>query len=207
MEFSFSSSARLCSRTEIVWKKCSIPSDFSNQILGCYIYLEAVSFLLVGRFITSLNVLGLCLLAVDGEPCDGAVGPSSSTTDDVTSAEDHHEDCSQGASMPNTDTSPNSTPQTLPASTQSAGSSSAAKPSDSATGAASFKVPSSSAQGSTSNPASSSSSSSSPALGEVNASGGGCGGSSNSTPGTTDGAKPRQQQAPSSGASDPLPPG
>uniref|UniRef100_A0A6D2XB74 E3 ubiquitin-protein ligase n=1 Tax=Takifugu rubripes TaxID=31033 RepID=A0A6D2XB74_TAKRU len=111
----------------------------------------------------------------------------------------------------NGDSSPskaaNSSAQTLPASSQAAASSSAAKPSDGATGAASFKAPSSSAQGSGTNPASSSSSSSSPALGEVNASGGGCESSSSSTPVPTEGAKPRQQQAPSSGASDPLPPG
>lgn len=171
--------------------------------------LQGLSFPFVVRFKSTLSVLSLSVLAVDGESCDAAVGLSSSTTDDVTSAEDHHEDCSQDAFMPDSDTPPNSTPQTLPASMQPAGSSFAAKPSDGATGAASFKAPSSSAQGSTNNPASSSSSTSSPspALGEVNASGGGCGSSSSSTPGTIDGAKPRQQQAPSSGSSDPLPPG
>lgn len=153
-----------------------------------------------GLLYLSVLVIGVCclsVLAVDGGSCDAAVGPSSSMTDDVTSAEDHHEDCGQDASMPDTDTAPTSSPQTLPASSSAAG----------ASGAASFKAPSSSAQESSTNPASSSSSSSSPALGEVNASGGGSGGSSSSTPVTTEGTKPRQQQAPSSGASDPLPPG
>uniref|UniRef100_H3CTL1 E3 ubiquitin-protein ligase n=1 Tax=Tetraodon nigroviridis TaxID=99883 RepID=H3CTL1_TETNG len=101
----------------------------------------------------------------------------------------------------NADTPPSSPPGTLPASTQ---------PSDGASGAASSKAPPSSAQGSSNNPASSSSTSSFPALGEVTAPGGGCasdGDGGGGTPGTADVAKPRQQQAPSSGASDPLPPG
>ncbi|XP_029687747.1 NEDD4-like E3 ubiquitin-protein ligase WWP1, partial [Takifugu rubripes] len=143
----------------------------------------------------------------DGESCDAAVGAPTSTTDDVTCAEDQRADGRQDASVADADAAPSSSAQTLPASSQAAASSSAAKPSDGATGAASFKAPSSSAQGSGTNPASSSSSSSSPALGEVNASGGGCESSSSSTPVPTEGAKPRQQQAPSSGASDPLPPG
>uniref|UniRef100_A0A674P817 HECT-type E3 ubiquitin transferase n=1 Tax=Takifugu rubripes TaxID=31033 RepID=A0A674P817_TAKRU len=150
---------------------------------------------------------GVSVLAADGESCDAAVGAPTSTTDDVTCAEDQRADGRQDASVADADAAPSSSAQTLPASSQAAASSSAAKPSDGATGAASFKAPSSSAQGSGTNPASSSSSSSSPALGEVNASGGGCESSSSSTPVPTEGAKPRQQQAPSSGASDPLPPG
>uniref|UniRef100_H2RZZ8 E3 ubiquitin-protein ligase n=1 Tax=Takifugu rubripes TaxID=31033 RepID=H2RZZ8_TAKRU len=148
---------------------------------------------------------GVSVLAADGESCDAAVGAPTSTTDDVTCAEDQRADGRQDASVADADAAPSSSAQTLPASSQAAASSSAAKPSDGATGAASFKAPSSSAQGSGTNPASSSSSSSSPALGEVNASGGGCESSSSSTPVPTEGAKPRQQQAPSSGASDPLP--
>ncbi|TNM96142.1 hypothetical protein fugu_015803 [Takifugu bimaculatus] len=109
----------------------------------------------------------------DGESCDAAVGAPTSTTDDMTCAEDQRADGRQDASVADADAAPSSSAQTLPASSQAAASSSAAKPSD----------------------------------GEVNASGGGCESSSSSTPVPTEGAKPRQQQAPSSGASDPLPPG
>ncbi|CAF98802.1 unnamed protein product, partial [Tetraodon nigroviridis] len=163
----------------------------TSQILGCFSCSRGLSSLFVGPSAP----------AVDGESCDAAVGPSPSTADDEAPAEDHQEDCSQDASVPDADTPPSSPPGTLPASTQ---------PSDGASGAASSKAPPSSAQGSSNNPASSSSTSSFPALGEVTAPGGGCasdGDGGGGTPGTADVAKPRQQQAPSSGASDPLPPG
>lgn len=163
-----------------------------SQILGCFSCSRGLSSLFVGPSAP----------AVDGESCDAAVGPSPSTADGEAPAEDHQEDCSQDASVPDADTPPSSPPGTLPASTQ---------PSDGASGAASSKAPPSSAQGSSNNPASSSSTSSFPALGEVTAPGGGCAsdgdGGGGGTPGTADVAKPRQQQAPSSGASDPLPPG
>nr|XP_033494611.1 NEDD4-like E3 ubiquitin-protein ligase WWP1 isoform X2 [Epinephelus lanceolatus] len=147
---------------------------------------------------------------VNGEPCDAAPEPSSSTTDVLPPADDH-EDCNQDATQPDPDIAPNSTSQTLPTSTQAptSSSSSAAKPIDgtaaaaaAAAAAASSSTFASPAQGATS----SSSSTSSPAIGEANASGGGGASSSSSATVTTDGAKPRQQ-VPSAGAPDPLPPG
>ncbi|XP_049420799.1 NEDD4-like E3 ubiquitin-protein ligase WWP1 [Epinephelus fuscoguttatus] len=141
---------------------------------------------------------------VNGESCDAAPEPSSSTTDVLPPADDH-EDCNQDATLPDPDTAPNSTSQTQPTSS----SSSAAKPIDgtaaaaaAAAAAASSSTFASPAQGATS----SSSSTSSPAIGEANASGGGGASSSSSATVTTDGAKPRQQ-VPSAGAPDPLPPG
>uniref|UniRef100_A0A671Z3D0 E3 ubiquitin-protein ligase n=1 Tax=Sparus aurata TaxID=8175 RepID=A0A671Z3D0_SPAAU len=160
---------------------------------------------------------------VNGESCDAALGPSSATIGDVLPPADNHEDSNQDATVPESDTAPNSTSQLLPTSTQAPASSSAAKPTDGVAAATSstFTSP---AQGATTattttttntnttttttttTTASSSSTSSSPAQGEANASGGGGGSSSNSATVTTDGAKPRQQ-VPNAGAADPLPPG
>lgn len=147
------------------------------------------------------------LSAVNGESCDAALGPSSTTTGDVLPPADEHEDCTQDATVPDSDTAPNSTSQPLPTSTQapaSSSSSDAAKPTDGGAAAAASSTLTSPAQGATVVTTSSSSSSPSPALGEANASGGAGGNSSNSA--TADGAKPRQQ-APNAGAADPLPPG
>lgn len=151
------------------------------------------------------------LSAVNGESCDAPLGPSSATTGDVLPPADDHEDCTQDATLPESNTAPNSTSQPLPTSTQapasssSSSSSAAAKPTDGAAAAAAApSTLTSPAQGATAVTTSSSSSSLSPALGEANASGGAGGSSSNSA--TADGAKPRQQ-APNAGAADPLPPG
>ncbi|TMS09152.1 NEDD4-like E3 ubiquitin-protein ligase WWP1 [Larimichthys crocea] len=149
---------------------------------------------------------------VNGESCDAPLGPSSATTGDVLPPADDHEDCTQDATLPESNTAPNSTSQPLPTSTQapassssSSSSSAAAKPTDGAAAAAAApSTLTSPAQGATAVTTSSSSSSLSPALGEANASGGAGGSSSNSA--TADGAKPRQQ-APNAGAADPLPPG
>ncbi|XP_010736450.2 NEDD4-like E3 ubiquitin-protein ligase WWP1 [Larimichthys crocea] len=149
---------------------------------------------------------------VNGESCDAPLGPSSATTGDVLPPADDHEDCTQDATLPESNTAPNSTSQPLPTSTQapassssSSSSSAAAKPTDGAAAAAAApSTLTSPAQGATAVTTSSSSSSLSPALGEANASGGAGGSSSNSV--TADGAKPRQQ-APNAGAADPLPPG
>uniref|UniRef100_A0A8C3AJ80 E3 ubiquitin-protein ligase n=1 Tax=Cyclopterus lumpus TaxID=8103 RepID=A0A8C3AJ80_CYCLU len=104
---------------------------------------------------------------------------------------------------PDPDTAPDSTPQTLPTSTQAPASSSTAKPIDGTAAASStFASP---AQGPQTITTSSSTTPSPPALEEANASavvGGGS--SSSSATVTTDGAKPRQQ-APNAGAADPLP--
>ncbi|KAA8580976.1 hypothetical protein FQN60_013934 [Etheostoma spectabile] len=135
---------------------------------------------------------------VNGESCDAALRPSSSTTGDG------YEDCHQDAALPDLDTAPDSISQTPPTSTQVPSSSSAAKPIDgTAADSSTFTSP---AQGAPTITTSSSSSSTPPATGEANASGGGGGSCSSSATGTTDGAKPRQQ-APNAGASDPLPPG
>ncbi|XP_070841673.1 NEDD4-like E3 ubiquitin-protein ligase WWP1 [Chaetodon trifascialis] len=142
---------------------------------------------------------------VNGESCDAALEPSSATAGDVLPPADDQEDSNQDATVPDSDTAPNSTSQPLSTSTQAPASSSAAKPTDGTTAAASSTF-TSTAQGATTITTSSSSSSSSPAIGEANASGAGGGSSSSSATATTDGAKPRQQ-APSAGASDPLPPG
>lgn len=150
------------------------------------------------------------LPTVNGESCDAALEPSSSSTGDVLPSADDNEDFNQDAIMPDCDTAPNSTSQPLPTSTQAPASSSAAKPTDDAAAAAAASSSSSSltstAQGVTTITTSSSTSTSSQAQGETNASGGACGSSSSSTTATTDGAKPRQQ-VPSAGTSDPLPPG
>uniref|UniRef100_A0A3Q3WE69 E3 ubiquitin-protein ligase n=1 Tax=Mola mola TaxID=94237 RepID=A0A3Q3WE69_MOLML len=141
----------------------------------------------------------------NGESCDAAVGLPSTTTGDVLPPADDREDCSQDATMLDSDTAPNSTPQPLPSSAEALPSSPSAKPSDTPASASSTFT--SSALGATNNATTSSSSSSSPALGEANASGGCSGGNSSiSASVTTDGAKPRQQ-VPTAGASDPLPPG
>ncbi|KAM9839820.1 NEDD4-like E3 ubiquitin-protein ligase WWP1 isoform 1-T3 [Aulostomus maculatus] len=140
---------------------------------------------------------------VNGDSCNAALGPPFETTGaDALPSADDCEECNQDAALPDSDTAPNGTSQPQPTSTQAPASSSAAKPCD---GEAASSTLTSSAQGGSAITTSSSSPSSSPALGEVNASGAGSGGSS-STTGTTDGAKPRQQ-IPSAGASDPLPPG
>nr|XP_046226774.1 NEDD4-like E3 ubiquitin-protein ligase WWP1 [Scatophagus argus]XP_046226775.1 NEDD4-like E3 ubiquitin-protein ligase WWP1 [Scatophagus argus] len=138
--------------------------------------------------------------------CDAALVSSSATSGDVLPPEDDQEDCNKDSSVPDSDTTPNSTSQPLPVSTQAPASSSAAKPTDGVAAAASSTC-TSTAQGATTITTSSSSSSSSPALGEANASAGASAGSSSSSATvTTDGAKPRQQ-APNAGAPDPLPPG
>lgn len=141
--------------------------------------------------------------AVNGESCDAGLEPSSATTGDVLPPGDDHEDCSQDAALPDSDTAPNRTSQPVPPSTQAPVSSSAAKPNDCAAASSTFT---SLTQGATTITTTSSSSSSSPALGEPNASGAGGGSTSSSATVTTDGAKPRQQ-VPSAGSSDPLPPG
>lgn len=130
---------------------------------------------------------------VNGESCDVPLRPSSETAGDVQPPGEECEDYSHSAALPDSDTALDSTSQCLPPSTQAPTSSSAAKPNNNDAAAASP------AQGAATVTASSSSSCSSPAMGEVNASG-----ASASVP--ADGAKP-MQQVPSAGASDPLPPG
>uniref|UniRef100_A0AAQ4P934 E3 ubiquitin-protein ligase n=1 Tax=Gasterosteus aculeatus aculeatus TaxID=481459 RepID=A0AAQ4P934_GASAC len=143
--------------------------------------------------------------AVNGESCDAALSPSSATTGDSLPSADDREDCSQDDALPDADTAPDSTPQTLPTSTQAPASSSpsAAKPVDGAAAAAA----SAAGQGAqTTTTSSSSSSSHPPALEEANPSGGAGGSSSGSATAPTEGAKPTQQ-VPNAGAADPLPPG
>ncbi|XP_077951737.1 NEDD4-like E3 ubiquitin-protein ligase WWP1 isoform X3 [Gasterosteus aculeatus] len=141
---------------------------------------------------------------VNGESCDAALGPASATTGDSLPSADYREDCSQDDALPDADTAPDSTPQTLPTSTQAPASSSpsAAKPVDGAAAAAA----SAPAQGAQTTTTSSSSSSPPPALEEANPSGGAGGSSSGSATAPTEGAKPTQQ-VPNAGAADPLPPG
>ncbi|KAK9528004.1 hypothetical protein VZT92_014508 [Zoarces viviparus] len=142
---------------------------------------------------------------VNGESCDASLGPSPATTCDALPPAEDPEDCNRDAALPDPDTAPDSTPPTLPTSTQAPASSSPAKPID-GTAAAASSTSAPPAQGAQTITTSSSSSSSPPAIEEANASGGGGGSGSSSATATTDGAKPRQQ-APSAGATDPLPPG
>ncbi|XP_053716754.1 NEDD4-like E3 ubiquitin-protein ligase WWP1 isoform X1 [Synchiropus splendidus] len=120
---------------------------------------------------------------VNGESCDSGLPPVSDVGDVVPSTEDHA-DC------------------TLPP----AGPTSSEPPVTSTSAAASSTLTSSAPSVSTTTTAPSSSSSSSPAVGEGNASVSAGGSSGSSTTAATDGTKPRQQ-APNSGAPDPLPPG
>ncbi|XP_068160323.1 NEDD4-like E3 ubiquitin-protein ligase WWP1 isoform X2 [Antennarius striatus] len=143
-----------------------------------------------------------------GESCDAAQGPSNALPGDVLLPADDHEGCSGDATVPDPDTTPSNPCQPQPTSSQApVSSSSAVKPSDAAAAvAAASSTCMSPQQGGVTNAASSSPSSSSTAQGEAGAPGGSSESSSTSAAVTTDGLKPRQQ-APNSGASDPLPPG